>query len=124
MTTSQKVQTYEGRQRIAQNTLHQTKSIIEEHANEGATEDSLFYAEQLPTLPALPETEAKHLVEVVNGDSFTAARKLMDEHSDSKGSIAVLNLASDEIPGGGWLVSLTKTQVRGFVRGFWPRPGA
>lgn len=106
--------TPEGQQLIAQHTLKHTKSVIEEHANEGATEDSIFYSEQLPSLPPLNASKQLgegRLVLVINSDSFTAARKLFDEHPDAKGSVAVLNLASDEEPAGGWLSSYTRTQV-------------
>ncbi len=99
--------------RIARDTLDQTKYVIRTHVKEGATGDSTFYAKQLPALPALSplETTIKYPVEVVNDDSFATARNLMDEHPDAIGRIAVLNLASDEEPGGGWLRYLTKTQV-------------
>lgn len=105
--------TRRGLQGIAQDTLDQTSSIIQEHVHEGATGDSSFHAEQLPSLSPLPSTEnkTKYPVEIINGDSFAVARRLLDEHPDAKGSIAVLNLASDEEPGGGWLISLSKTQV-------------
>lgn len=99
--------------RIARDTLDQTKHVIRTHVKEGATKDSTFYAKQLPALPPLSSLKPtiKYPVEVVNDDSFATARKLMDEHPDAIGGVTVLNLASDEEPGGGWLRYLTKTQV-------------
>ncbi|KXN86704.1 hypothetical protein AN958_09695 [Leucoagaricus sp. SymC.cos] len=99
-----------GRQLIAQETLDQSKAVIKECVADGATEDSAFYSEQLPPLPPLDKPGVKRPVLVVNSDSFTAARKLFDEHADAKGSVSVLNLASDERIAGGWLHSLSRTQ--------------
>ncbi|KAJ3567556.1 hypothetical protein NP233_g6292 [Leucocoprinus birnbaumii] len=99
-----------GRELIAQDTLDRIKTVIKERAAEGATEHSTFYSEQLPPLQPIAETKAKHPVLILNSDAFTAARRLLDEHGDAKGSVAVLNLASDETRAGGWLHSLSRTQ--------------
>ncbi|KNZ79235.1 hypothetical protein J132_03710 [Termitomyces sp. J132] len=56
--------------------------------------------------PNLPTPEIK----IVNLDSFTLARGIMRQDVDAIRKTAVLNLASDELPAGGWLTSLTKTQ--------------
>lgn len=102
--------TRKGRQPIAQDTLERTEAVIKECVADGATEDSTFYSEQLSPLLPLLENKVKRPVLVVNSDAFTAARKLFNEHQDAKGSVAVLNLASDERRAGGWLHSLSRTQ--------------
>lgn len=48
---------------------------------------------------------------VVNSDSYTLARRLHNEQTEPKSKIAVLNLASDALPGGGWVRSLSRTQA-------------
>lgn len=96
---------------IAQDTVKRSKSIIAEHASEGATIDSTFYPDQLAVLEPLNTPKEKHLIQILNSDAFTAARKLLDEHPNARGSVAVLNLASDAHPGGGWLSSLSRTQA-------------
>ncbi|KIK66649.1 hypothetical protein GYMLUDRAFT_37800 [Collybiopsis luxurians FD-317 M1] len=81
-------------------------SVTAEHASEGASSLSKFIDGQLPPLDASkrPYNEPKRMpVEVFNGDTFVIARELMDAAGeDAKGKTAVLNLASDEHPGGGW----------------------
>lgn len=73
--------------------------------------ESIFHAKQLPTLEPIDISKEKRPVHVINSDAFTVARELLDKYPDAKGSIAVLNLASDEVPGGGWLYSLSRTQA-------------
>ena len=100
------------RELIAKDTLARTEKVILEHADMHATLSSTFVSEQLPALdqaknPRLPPSA----IDVVNSDSFTAARRLASSIPKSKGKIAVLNLASDVMPGGGWIYSLSKTQA-------------
>lgn len=70
---------------------------------------STFYSEQL--LP-LTKEHASHpnlqrrSIEIHNSDSFALARQL----KSSVGKIGVLNLASDQEPGGGWRYTLSATQ--------------
>jgi hypothetical protein len=47
----------------------------------------------------------------VDSDSFTAARDIMKDNPEAWGKTTVLNLASDAFPAGGWIHSLSKTQV-------------
>ncbi|KAF9074398.1 hypothetical protein BDP27DRAFT_1317011 [Rhodocollybia butyracea] len=80
-------------------------SIIAEHASEGASSSATFFNSQLPRLDPrkslLGVSKAK--LKVINGDTFVVAREMMDvEGKESVGKTAVLNLASDEYPGGGW----------------------
>jgi len=104
--------TYKGRQLIAQDTLERTEAVIKQCAADGASENSNFYFEQLPSLPSSVKPDARCRVSVVNCDAFTAARQLLNEHQEAKGSVAVLNLASDEHRAGGWIQTLSRTQVR------------
>ena len=100
------------RRAVAEDTISRSKAIIHHHATQGASHDSVFFdLDQLPRLdtssnPNLPAPE----IRIVNSDSFTAARKDVD--LDARGKTAVLNMASDERPAGGWLDSLSRTQVR------------
>jgi len=104
--------TYKGRQLIAQDTLEFTEAVIKQCVADGASENSIFYSEQLSSLPSSVESDARCRVSVVNCDAFTAARQLFNEHRDAKGSVVVLNLASDEHRAGGWMQTLSRTQVR------------
>jgi hypothetical protein len=102
------------RRAIAQDTISRSEAIVRDHAAEGATLDSSFLT--LDQLPRMDASACPNLppcgITVVNADSFTAARDIMQEAPEASGKTAVLNLASDEEPGGGWVISLWKTQVR------------
>ncbi|KAG5637143.1 hypothetical protein H0H81_005627 [Sphagnurus paluster] len=100
------------RQKVAQDTVARSESIIQEHAVEGATLNSSFLTlDRLPHLdhsvcPRFPPTEVK----IVNGDSFSTARDIIHTTPDARGKLAVLNLASDSYRGGGWFITLSRTQ--------------
>jgi hypothetical protein len=99
------------RRAIAQDTLARVESIVA--STPGASLDSTCIDSQLPALDldACPGYEGTD-IHVVNLDSFSAARNISRSISkDCNGKIAVLNLASDQVPGGGWEVSLGTTQV-------------
>jgi len=102
--------TRQGRQLIAADTVERTPAIIA--STPGASPHSTFYNEE--TCPAIdpssrPEPpHARFPVLVVNSDSFTAARGMLQ--MDPTCRVVVLNLASDELPGGGWLHTLSRTQ--------------
>jgi len=94
---------------IAEDTLSRVDSIL--HLVREGSLDSTFIKEQLPPLnsdqcPRHPTSKVK----VVNADAFTVARDIIRRTADAKGKTAVLNLASDEVRAGGWLISLSKTQ--------------
>ena len=106
------------RQQIAQDTIARSESIIQAHAAVGASSESTFIPNQLPSLdpaacPNFPASEVK----VVNADSFTVARGIVEEShgaiigKNDKVKVAVLNLASDARRAGGWEMTLSKTQV-------------
>jgi Uncharacterized protein conserved in bacteria (DUF2263) len=105
------------RKKVAADTKARSNAITLEHAKEGATTESMFLtADQL--LPLDVSNCPKHpscRVKVVNADSFTAARDIMKVYPEAQGKTAVLNLASDEVPGGGWEISLATTQVRPLI---------
>lgn len=106
--------TFAGRKQIAEDTRSRFKIIIKEHASAGASLSSTFIDGQVEPLSPLAESSDKFpgsTVEVVNSDAFTLARTIIAEDNGAKGKTTVLNLASDEAPAGGWLYSLSKTQV-------------
>jgi len=97
------------RQKVARDTIARSASITAETA--GASLESIFISEQLPSLhdlacPGITNTELK----IVNLDSFSAARNILETDDDAEGKVAVLNLASDEERAGGWIYSLATTQ--------------
>jgi len=108
--------TSDERVKIAKDTINRSAKITEEHASEGATLDSKFIADQLPPLDPAKCPNTDHVpvdVEILKSDSFTAARNIMKDDTEALGKIAVLNLASNSQPGGGWpwAVASSKTQV-------------
>ncbi|TFK68744.1 hypothetical protein BDN72DRAFT_841434 [Pluteus cervinus] len=101
------------RKQICIDTVARSPDVIAEHVSEGATADSVFIHEQLPHLDpsACPKVTPKGAtIQVINSDAYTVALKLLDEDPDVAGKVAVLNLASDELQGGGWEWSLSTTQ--------------
>ncbi|KAJ3836139.1 hypothetical protein EV361DRAFT_796649 [Lentinula raphanica] len=113
MTAPRSTLTWKQRRVVCQDTIARSPSITASHATQGATLNSTFISEQLPPLPSLPDADAHSPkpVLIVNSDSFTLARQLIDEDPENAtGKMAVLNLASDEKPGGGWDMSLSTTQ--------------
>ncbi|KAJ7483340.1 hypothetical protein FB451DRAFT_1350544 [Mycena latifolia] len=99
------------RERIARDTIHRTPQIIADCIDQGASSESTFFQDQLPALDPLAKNTPE-LLTVINSDSFTAARNIIAENADAQGKMAVLNLASDEEPAGGWINSFTRTQRR------------
>ncbi|KAF9266080.1 hypothetical protein L218DRAFT_94875 [Marasmius fiardii PR-910] len=97
---------------ISRDTISRSEAISVQHTSQGATLDSTFIDSQLPALdPASSPNHSQSPVEIVNSDSFTTARNLIERFPDAANSkTAVLNLASDELPGGGWDQTLSKTQ--------------
>ncbi|KAG6872637.1 hypothetical protein C0995_008068 [Termitomyces sp. Mi166 len=102
----------ERRRAVARDTISRSEAIICRHAADGASRDSVFLnLDQLPPLnasscPNFPTPE----IRIVNSDTFAAARDLVRRDADALGKTAVLNLASDESPGGGWVDFLSLTQ--------------
>jgi Microbial-type PARG, catalytic domain len=101
-----------GRRRIANDTLFRTPSIIA--STPGASGSTFYQDANCPALDDSFRLETPHgpsRVTVVNADSFTAARSIIRRDPTAFRKVAVLNLASDQRPGGGWLESLSRTQV-------------
>lgn len=102
------------RRQISEDTLARIPAIL--HEVRDGSPDSTFISEQLPPLsrdkcPNFPPTKIK----VINLDSFTAARDIIRRAADNgikaRGKTAVLNLASDVEPAGGWAKTLCRTQA-------------
>ena len=109
------------RKAIAEDTIARMKGIIKQHAQEGATSSSTFIRDQLEPLdPSKSPNAPGSPIEVINSDAFTVARRLISDIPEAKGGTAILNLASDEHPAGGWLFSLSKTQVGITFFWLWP----
>jgi len=101
------------RRKISEDTLDRIPAILHEVRKGSA--DSTFISEQLPPLPS--DKRPNHPpsnIRVINSDSFTAARDIIRNATakgeTAEGKMAVLNLASDLEPGGGWAYTLSKTQ--------------
>ncbi|KAJ7694809.1 hypothetical protein B0H17DRAFT_1009027 [Mycena rosella] len=96
---------------IAKDTIERSPAIVLEHKAQGASADSTFIPNQLPALDQKSCPNPEHIpapVEVINTDSFAAARTILA--SDPTRKVAVLNLASDILPAGPWLQVMTTTQ--------------
>jgi len=104
---------YRARYEISKDTIARSEAVTAQHSAKGATLDSTFIGDQLPPLdPASCPNHPSSPIELVNSDSFTAARNIIKRFPDAADrKVAVLNLASDELPGGGWNITLSKTQV-------------
>ena len=106
--------TVAGRRYIANDTIARTPAII--MSTLGASADATFYkdADSCPALDRSSRLQPLHgpsRVTVINTDTFTAARAIIRRDPAAARKVAVLNLASDECPGGGWIVTLSRTQV-------------
>jgi hypothetical protein len=99
---------------IAHDTVTQSPSVVAE--TPGASEASTFVAAQLPPMDASANPwYGETAMRIVNSDSFTVARAMARSTPDATDKIAVLNLASDMLPGGGWIETLCRTQACAFL---------
>jgi uncharacterized protein (TIGR02452 family) len=71
--------------------------------------DTTTYPQLSPLDPSFPNLSLG-IIEVIDSDTFACARSLVAASPELRGKLAVLNLASDEEPGGGWRYSLSTTQ--------------
>jgi uncharacterized protein (TIGR02452 family) len=71
--------------------------------------DATTYPHLSPLDPSFPNLSLGN-IEVIDSDTFACARSLLTASPDLRGKLAVLNLASDEEPGGGWRYTLSTTQ--------------
>jgi uncharacterized protein (TIGR02452 family) len=98
------------RRAICQDAIQRSATITT--STPGGSLISRFVESQLPSLT---KDDAKYPgvgpgpVEVHNSDAFALARTI-STRSQSEGKIGVLNLASDQEPGGGWCYTLSSTQ--------------
>ncbi|KAH7131411.1 hypothetical protein B0J13DRAFT_562548 [Dactylonectria estremocensis] len=92
---------------VAKETRTVLPDILQELPNIHASRSEALYSDRLPPLKAAdcPKRTAsgKTVVKIVNDDSFNAAITLADSKTSSSGRVAVLNMASNISPGGGWL---------------------
>ena len=112
MTSTSSFSTDVGRMAICQDTMRRTQSICADMPD--VTHDSTFiHLSDLPPFRSLDgycPNFPQELVEIIPGDSLTVARQLMSDYPAANGRIAVLNMASCEVRGGGWNLHPAKTQ--------------
>lgn len=98
------------RRKICEETIACAERITRE--TPGATLEGQFIPCQLPHLSTIgqcPKLKRRPIL-VLDSDSFGTARSLLDSTPSQKGKLAVLNLASNEYPAGGWRWTLSSTQ--------------
>lgn len=90
------------RKEIGFDTISRTFDVI--NSTPSASNESTFLrAADLPSLDTVPSPDHPSAkIRVVNSDAFAIARDIARRDPGAKGRITVLNLASDELPGGGW----------------------
>jgi uncharacterized protein (TIGR02452 family) len=71
--------------------------------------DTTTYPPLSPSDPTFPNLSLNN-IEVIDSDTFACVRSLVAASPELQGQLAVLNLASDEEPGGGWRYTLSATQ--------------
>jgi uncharacterized protein (TIGR02452 family) len=71
--------------------------------------DATTYPQLSPLDASFPNLSLGN-IEVIDSDTFACARSILAASPDLRDKLAVLNLASDEEPGGGWRYTLSATQ--------------
>ncbi|KAI5853539.1 hypothetical protein BZA05DRAFT_32347 [Tricharina praecox] len=94
---------------IASAVLSETPDIISTFSSAGATADSSFHLTLAPLPAADSPSLPAALTRVVNLDTYSAARAMIRDGAVPS-ETAVLNLASDLEPAGGWKRTLLETQ--------------
>ena len=100
------------RRKICEDTIKRSESITTNTPGASLSSsliDLTTYPELSPLDPSFPDLSL-NTVSVVDSDTFACARDILAASPNLKGKIAVLNLASDEEPGGGWRYTLSATQ--------------
>ncbi|KAI4717925.1 hypothetical protein E4T48_05868 [Aureobasidium sp. EXF-10727] len=100
------------RRKICEDTIKRSEQITA--TTPGATLSSTFitrttYPELSPLDPSFPDLQIQP-IQVIDSDSFLCARTILSTNPELRDKLAILNLASDEEPGGGWRYSLSMTQ--------------
>lgn len=101
------------RRRICEDTIARFQEITS--STPGASLSSTFvtiasYPKLSTSSPSFPNLELHSPIQVLDSDTFAAARGLLVSSPTSHSRIAVLNLASDIEPAGGWRYTLSTTQ--------------
>ncbi|KAI4760535.1 hypothetical protein E4T52_07553 [Aureobasidium sp. EXF-3400] len=92
------------RRKICEDTIKRSSHITT--TTPGASLSSTFidltiYPELSPLDPLFPDLSLS-TIKVIDSDTFACARAMLATSPNLRGKVAVLNLASDEEPGGGW----------------------
>ncbi|THY06477.1 hypothetical protein D6D02_07466 [Aureobasidium pullulans] len=100
------------RRKICEDTIKRSEEITATTPN--ASLDSTFitsqtYPELSPLDPKFPDLQLQP-IQVIDSDTFACARSILSADPEFGDEVAVLNLASDEEPGGGWRYTLSATQ--------------
>jgi len=101
------------RRKICEDTIARSQEITS--STTGASLNSTFvtissYLELSTSSLGFPDLKLRSPIEVLDSDTFAAARSILVSNLTSLGKIAVLNLASDAEPAGGWRYTLSTTQ--------------
>lgn len=100
------------RRRICEDTIKRSEEITA--TTPDTSLDSTFitsqtYPELSPLDPVFPDLQLQP-IQVIDSDTFACARSKLSSDPEFRNKVAVLNLASDEEPGGGWRYTLSATQ--------------
>ena len=100
------------RRKICEDTIARSEHITANTPNASLSSTLIkatTYPELSPLEPAFPDLSL-NTIKVIDSDTFACARSLVASSPELRGKLAVLNLASDEEPGGGWRHTLSATQ--------------
>ncbi|THX05476.1 hypothetical protein D6D13_07141 [Aureobasidium pullulans] len=100
------------RRKICEDTIKRSEEITA--TTPDASLDSTFITSQTypglsPLDPVFPDLQLRP-IQVIDSDTFACARSILSSDPEFRDKVAVLNLASDEEPGGGWRYTLSATQ--------------
>lgn len=101
------------RRHICEDTIARSEAITSSTA--GASLDSSFvsatsYSTLLESDPTFPNLKLETPFKVLDSDTFAAAHNMVATDPALRGKVAVLSLASDVEPAGGWRYTLSATQ--------------
>lgn len=92
---------------VAKETRTVLPDILQDLPNIHASRSEVLYYDALPPLKAADcpkrTPSGRTAIKIVNDDSFNAAISLAASKTPASGRVAVLNMASNVSPGGGWL---------------------
>lgn len=101
------------RRKICEDTIARSEQITS--STPGASLDSTFvsissYPKLSTSEPKYPGLKLETPIQILDADTFAAARDILASDAALHGKLAVLNLASDVEPAGGWRCVLCTTQ--------------